>query len=92
MFADDTNLCFEQNNLETAQFSPIQFSAICKEFNKIPQWDISNKFSLNTGETCSFLLFLPSQIENFLEILPTLKVNDNAIERVQSMKVNLGAF
>lgn len=39
-----------------------------------------------------FLAHKPSQIENFLEILPTLKVNDNAIERVQSMKVNLGAF
>lgn len=40
----------------------------------------------------SFLVHKPSQTENLSEILPTLKVNDNAIERVQSMKVNLGAF
>ena len=86
MSADDTNFFFEQNNLETL------FSAIYKELSKVPQRFISNKLSLNNGEILFFLIHKPSQTENLSEILPTLKVNDNVTERVQSVKLNLSAF
>ena len=53
-----------------------------KESNKVNQWLIYNKLSLNTEKTKYSLFHKPSPTENLALILPTLKINDKVIERV----------
>ena len=80
MFADDTNFFFEHSNINTL------FKTVNHELIKIKEWFSANKLSLNVGKT-KFLLFHKSGKKYSIPShLPTLKINNHDIERVNTMK------
>ena len=80
MFADDTNFFFERSNVNTL------FKTVNDELIKINEWFSANKLSLNVGKT-KFLLFHKSGKKcGIPSHLPTLKINNHDIERVNTMK------
>ena len=80
MFADDTNFFFEHSNINTL------FKTANDELIKINEWFLANKLSLNVGKT-EFLLFHKSGKKYSIPShLPTLKINNHDIERVNTMK------
>ena len=77
MFADDTNLFFEQTNLK------ILFSVVNEELNKVYEWFNTNKLSLN-GDKAKYSLFhKTSKTGDLPLLLPKLLINDNKEERVE---------
>ena len=80
MFADDANFSFEHSNINTL------FKTVNDELIKINEWFSANKVSLNVGKT-KFLLFHKSGKKYSIPShLPTLKINNHDIERVNTMK------
>ena len=80
MFADDTNFFFEHSNINTL------FKTVNDELIKIHEWFSANKLSLNVGKT-KFLLFHKSGKKYCIPShLPTLKINNHDIERVNTIK------
>ena len=80
IFADDTNFFFEHSNINTL------FKTVNEELIKINEWFSANKLSLNVGKT-NFLLFHKSGKKYSIPShLPTLKINNHYIERVNTIK------
>ena len=85
MFADDTNLFCTHRDIKYL------FSTVNNELEKINEWFISNKLSLNVEKTKYSFFHKPSKKEDIPLVLPKLKVSDHEIERVDSIKF-LGVF
>ena len=80
MFADSTNLFFEHSNINTL------LKTNNDELIKINKWFSANKLSLNVGKT-KFSLFHKSDKKcSIPSPLPTLKINNRNVERINTMK------
>ena len=80
MFADETNLFYAEENIKTL------FDTVNIELQKINQWFISNKLSLNMTKTkCSFF-HKPSKKDNIPLVLPKVSICNNEIKRYESIK------
>lgn len=77
MFADDTNLFFSHENIETL------FQIVNKELKKLAEWFSANSLSLNIGKTKYALFHSPGK--KIADNLPPLTINNHRIER---QKVN----
>ena len=80
MFADDTNFFFEHSNINTF------FKTVNEELIKINEWFSANKLSLNVGKTKFSLFHKSGKKCNIPSHLPTSKINNHDIERVNTMK------
>ena len=80
MFADDTNFFFEHSNINTL------FKTVNDELIKINEWFSANKLSLNVGKTKFSLFHKSGKKYSIPSHLPTLKINNHDIERVNTMK------
>ena len=67
IFADDTNLFFVEENIKT-------FDNVNIELQKISQWFISNKLSLNVTKTKYSFFHKPSMEDN-VRLVPIMKLN-----------------
>ena len=85
IFADDTNLFYAEKNIKTL------FETVNNELQKISQWFISNKLSLNVKKTKYFFFHKPSKKDNIPLALPKLCINNSQIQRSESIKF-LGVF
>ena len=80
MYADDTNLFYSNNDIETL------FSAINMELEKISEWFKANKLSLNVKKT-NYALFHKSSSKDYLNLkLPELKTVNSVLKRQISVK------
>ena len=77
LFADDTNLYYESNDLKEIE------KVVNKEKNKIFQWLCSNRLALNISKT-NFVIFHPfnKPVKEFI----TLKINKKAIAEEPCVK------
>ena len=80
MLGDDTNLFFEHTDFR------ILISIVSEELNKIYEWFIANKFSLNADKTKYSLFHKTSTTDELPLLFPKLLINDNEVERVESIK------
>ena len=80
MFAEDTNFFFEHSNINTL------FKTVNDELIKINEWLSANKLSLNVGKTKFSLFDKSGKKYSIPSNLPTLKINNHDIERVNTMK------
>ena len=80
MFADDTNLFYEHNDLKTL------FSLVYQELQKISEWFEANKLSLNVEQTKYSLFHKPSRRYDLPLLLPKLLIKRHQVERVESIK------
>ena len=85
MFADDTNLFYAEENIKRL------FDTVNIELQKISQWFISNKLSLNVTKTKYSFFHKPSKKDNIPLVLPKLSICNNEIKRSESIKF-LGVF
>ena len=79
MFADDTSLFYEHNDLKTL------FSLANQELQIINEWLEANKLSLNVGETKYSLFHKPSRKDDLPLFLPGLLIKKHKVERIKSM-------
>ena len=80
MFAGNTNLFYSNKDIYTA------FLKVNDELQKINEWFISNKLSLNVKKNkCSFF-HKPSKKDDIPLVLPKLNVNSSEIVRTESIK------
>ena len=70
MFADDTNLFYSNKDINTA------FLKVNNELQKINEWFISNKLSLNVTKTKYSLFHKPSKKDDIPLVLPKLNINN----------------
>ena len=80
MFADNTNFFFEHSNINTL------FKTVNDELIKINEWFSANKLSLNVEKTKFSLFHKLGKKYSIPSHLPTLKINNHDIERVNTMK------
>ena len=85
MFADDTNLFYSDENINTL------FTTVNNELQNINEWFISNKLSLNVKKTKYSFFHKSRQKDDIPLVLPKLTINDHQIARVESIKF-LGVF
>ena len=85
MFADDTNLFYAEENIKTL------FDTVNIELQKIRQWFMSNKLSLNVTKTKYSFFHKPSKKDNIPLVLPKQSICNNEIKRSKSIKF-LGVF
>ena len=83
LFADDTNLIFHNNNIDTL------INSANTTLEKISQWFQSNKLSLNTNKTKYILFHKPRKKISNRNI--DIKINNTSIEEVKEVKF-LGAI
>ena len=80
VFADDTNLFFEHSNIYTL------FKIVNDELIKINEWFSANKLSLNVRKAKFSLSHKSGKKYGISSPLPTIKINNYDIERVNTMK------
>ena len=80
MLADDTDFIFEHSNINTL------FKTVNDELIKINKWFSANKLSLNVGKNKFSLFHKSGKKYSIPSHQPTLKINNNGIERVNTMK------
>ena len=85
MFADDTNLFYTEENIKTL------FDIVNIELQKISQWFISNKLSLNITKPKYSFFHKPSKKDNIPLVLPKLSICNNEIKGSEFIKF-LGVF
>ena len=87
MFADVTNLFYTEENIKTL------FDTVKIKLQKISQWFISNKLSLNATKTkAKYSLFQkPNKNDNIPLVLPKMNICTNEIKRSEFIKF-LGTF
>ena len=85
MFADDTNIFYTEKNIKTL------FDIVNIELQKISQWFIPNKLSLNVTKTKNLFFHKPSKKDNIPLVLPKLSICNNEIKQSESIKF-LGVF
>ena len=79
IFVDDTNFFFEHSNINT-------FKTVNGELMKISEWFSANKPSLNIEKIKLSLLHKSGKKYSIPSNLPTLKIMNHPIERVNTMK------
>ena len=85
MFADDANLFYAEKNSKTL------FDTVNIELQKISQWLIANKPSLNVTKTKYSFFHKPNQKCNIPVVLWKLSICNNENKRSESIKF-LGVF
>ena len=80
MFADDTNLFYEHNDLKTL------FPLVNQELQKINECFEANELSLNVEQTKYSLFHEPSRRDDLPLLLPTLLIKKHQVQRVESIK------
>ena len=80
MFADDTNLFYEHNDLKTL------FSLVNQELQKINEWFEANKLSLNVEKTKYYLFHKLSRRDDLPFLLTKFLIKKHKVERVESIK------
>ena len=80
MFADDTNLFYEHNDLKTL------FSLVNQELRKINEWFEANKLSFNAEKTKYSLFHKPSGRDDLSLLLLKLLIKKHQVERAESIK------
>ena len=80
MFADDTNLFYSNKDINTA------FLKVNDELQKINEWFISNKLSLNVKKNKYSFFHKPSKKDDIPLVLPKLNINNSEIARTESIK------
>ena len=79
LFADDTNIFYSDTNIERL------FQRVNDELDRINEWFIANKLSLNIKKTKYILFSKRSKIDEIPLRLPSLKLNEIDIERVNDI-------
>ena len=79
----DTNLFYAEENIKTL------FDTVNIELQKVSQWFIYNKLSLNVTKTNYSFFHKPSKKDNIPLVLPKLSICNNEIKRSESF---LGFF
>ena len=88
MFADDTNLFYSNKDINTV------FLKVNEELQKIIEWFISNKLSLNVKKNKYSFYYKHSKKDEIPLVLPKLNINNREVARAESIKflcVLLGA-
>ena len=80
MFVDDTNLFYSGKDIHSL------FITVNNELSNISHWFSGNKLSLNTDKTKLTLFHKIRQRDNIPLVLPTLKINNTLIKRVDHIK------
>ena len=80
LFAVDTNLFCFPNNLWTL------FETVNQELSQIKDWFLANKLPLNVEKTKYMFLHKFTDQDNIRLKLPSLQLNGNIIERLNSLK------
>ena len=80
MLAEDTNLFFER------KYIIMLFSIVNREFQKINEWFISNRLSLNVEKTKFSIFHKASRRDDLSLVLPKLFNNSQVIKRQSSIK------
>ena len=80
MFADDTNLFYSGKDIHSL------FNTVNNELSNISHWFNSNKLSLNADKTKFTLFHKVRQRDDIPLVLPTLKINNTLIKRVDHIK------
>ena len=80
LFVDDTNLFCSDNNIRTL------FETANKKLSQINDWFLANKLSLNVEKRKYMLFHKCIDQENIPLKLPLLQLNNNIIERENSLK------
>ena len=80
MVADDTNVFLTHKDISCL------FETVNLQLEKIIQWFISNKLLLIVSKTKYSFFHKPSEREDFLLLLPILKISNNEIERSECLK------
>ena len=80
MFADDTNLFYSNKDINFA------FLKVNDELQKINEWFISNKLSLNVKKNKYSFFHKSSKKDNIPLVLPKLNINSSEIARTESIK------
>ena len=80
MFAEDTNLFYSNKDVNTA------FLRVNGELQKINEWFISKKLSLNVKRSKYSFFHKPSKKDDTPLVLPKLNINNNEIARTDSIK------
>ena len=75
LFADDTNLFYSHKDIT------VLFKIFNEELDKINEWFISNRLSLNVEKTKFILFHKPSKAENIPLKLPNLLINNKIVKR-----------
>ena len=80
LYADDTNLLYSNNDIETL------FSIVNMELEKISKWFKANKLSLNIKKT-NYTLFYKNSTKDDLSLkLPDLKIVNSVLKSQTSIK------
>ena len=85
MYADDTNLFLTHKDISYL------FETANLQLERINQWFISNKLSLNVSKTKYSFFHKPSKRDDIPLLLPKLNINNTEIERSECLKF-LGVF
>ena len=80
IFADDTNLFYSGKDFHSL------FNTLNNELSNIGPWFNRNKLSLNADKTKFTLFHKVRQRDNIPLVLPTLKINNTLIKRVDHIK------
>ena len=81
MLADDTNLFLTHKDISYL------FEMANLQLERINQWFISNKVSLNLSKTKYSPFHKPSKREDVRLLLPKLDINNSEIERSECLKI-----
>ena len=81
MFADDTNLFYTEEKVKTI------FNTVNIELQKVSQWFISNKLSLNVTKTKYSFFHKSSKKNNIPLVLRNLRICNNEIKQCESVKL-----
>ena len=80
MYADDTNLFLTHKDISYL------FETVNLQLERINQWFISNKLSLNVSKTKYSFFHKPSKWDDISLLLPKLNINNSEIERSECLK------
>ena len=80
MFGDDTNLFLTHKDIS------LLFETTNLQLERINQWFISNKLSLNVSKTKQSFFNKPNKRDDILLLLPKLNINNSEIERSECLK------
>ena len=79
MYADDTNLFLTRKDISYL------FETANLQLERINQWFISDKLSLNVSKTKYSFFLKPSKRDDIPLILPKLNINNSEIERSECL-------
>ena len=80
MFADDTTLFYAERDIKKL------FQTVNNELQKISRWFFSKNLSINVTKTKYYFFHKPSKRDNIPLALPKLYIDNNQIQRSESIK------